>query len=63
MSLKLTLAIFKPDLTLRPYSLEHVRRLLIQNNFIAIKSKKEHLSKSKVQAFYKEHEDKFFYNR
>jgi len=61
--LQLTLAIFKPDLTIRPYSLEHVRHLLIQNNFIAIKSKKEHLSKTKVQAFYKEHEGKFFYNR
>ena len=61
--LQLTLAIFKPDLTIRPYSLEHVRSLLIQNNFIAIKSQKEHLSKTKVQAFYKEHEGKFFYNR
>ena len=61
--LQLTLAIFKPDLTIRPYSLEHVRHILIQNDFIAIRSKKEHLSKNKIKEFYKEHEGKFFYNR
>jgi len=61
--LQLTLAIFKPDLVLRPYCIEHVRALLLKNNFIAIKSKKEHLSRSKVEDFYREHESKFFYNR
>ena len=61
--LHLTLAIFKPDLTIRPFSLEHVRHLLIKNDFIVIKSKQEHLSKNKVKEFYKEHEGKFFYNR
>ena len=51
------------DLVLRPYCIEHVRALLLKNNFIAIKSKKEHLSRSKVEDFYWEHESKFFYNR
>lgn len=61
--LQLTLAILKPDLAQRPYSVEHVRSMLIQNNFIAIRSKEEHLSPSKAQDFYREHEGKFFYNR
>lgn len=61
--LQLTLAILKPDLTLRPFSVEHVRATLLQNDFIAIKSKQEHLSPEKVKDFYREHEGKFFYNR
>jgi len=61
--LQLTLAILKPDLTSRPYSVEHVRHLILKNNFIAIKSKQEHLSREKVEEFYQEHEKKFFYNR
>ena len=61
--LQLTLAILKPDLTLRPFSVEHVRSTLLQNNFIAIKSKQEHLSSAKIKDFYREHEGKFFYNR
>lgn len=61
--LHLTLAILKPDLVLRPYSIEHVRDLLLKNNFIAIKSKQEHLSRAKVEDFYREHESKFFFNR
>jgi len=61
--LHLTLAIFKPDLVLRPYCIEHVRDVLLKNNFIAIKSKKEHLTRKKVEDFYREHESKFFYNR
>lgn len=61
--LQLTLAIFKPDLTIRPYSVEHVRDIILKHDFIAIKSKAEHLSKAKVQEFYAEHQSKFFYNR
>ena len=61
--LQLTLAIFKPDLTLRPYSVEFVRDIILKNDFIFIRSKFEHLSRSKVENFYKEHEAKFFYNR
>lgn len=63
MSLKLTLAIVKPDLMLRPFCLEHVRDTILKHGFIAVKSKKEHLSRSKVEDFYREHESKFFYNR
>jgi len=61
--LQLTLAILKPDLVLRPYSKEYVRDLILKNNFIVIKSKQEHLSRAKVEDFYREHESKFFYNR
>lgn len=61
--LQLTLAILKPDLTIRPYSVEHVRDIILKHDFIAIKSQKEHLSKAKVQEFYREHQSKFFYNR
>ena len=62
-TLQLTLAILKPDLILRPYSVEHIRATLLQNDFIAIKSKQECLNHSKVKEFYQEHEGKFFYNR
>ena len=61
--LQLTLAIFKPDLTLRPYCVDHVRDMLLQNDFIFVKSKEEHLDPVKVKSFYQEHQGKFFYNR
>lgn len=59
----MTLAILKPDLTQRPFSVEHVRELLLKNKFIAIQTKHERLSRAKVEEFYKEHRGKFFYNR
>ena len=61
--LQLTLAILKPDLTLRPYCVDHVRDMLLQNDFIFVKSKEEHLDPVNVKSFYKEHQGKFFYNR
>ena len=61
--LQLTLAILKPDLTLRPYCVDQVRHMLLQNDFIFVKSKEEHLDPAKVKSFYQEHQGKFFYNR
>jgi len=61
--LQLTLAILKPDLTLRPYCVDQVRDMLLQNDFIFVKSKEEHLDPAKVKSFYQEHQGKFFYNR
>ena len=61
--LQLTLAILKPDLTLRPYCVDQVRDMLLQNDFIFVKSKEEHLDPVNVKSFYKEHQGKFFYNR
>lgn len=63
MRLQLTLAILKPDLAIRPYSVEHVRNIILKNGFLSIDSQQVQLSRSKVQEFYKEHEKKFFYNR
>ena len=61
--LQLTLAILKPDLTQRPYAIEHVRSLLLNEGFIAIQSQIVQLPKSKVELFYEEHKERFFYNR
>ena len=62
-SLQLTLAILKPDLTARPYTVEHVRSAILQNGFIAVRSQQVQLSREKVEQFYQEHCGKFFYNR
>ena len=48
--LQLTLAILKPDLTLRPYCVEHVRAMLLENDFIFVKSKEEHLDPIKAKS-------------
>ena len=62
-SLQLTLAILKPDITRVPFNLAAVRQMIIDRNFIVVRSKFVDLQRSDVERFYQEHEGKFFYNR
>lgn len=61
--LQLTLAILKPDLTKMPYSLEHVRSMILAKDFVVIRSLLTKMSVQRAQQFYAEHEGRFFYNR
>lgn len=61
--MQLTLAILKPDLVQHPPNLRKVRKLIIDNGFLVVRSKIIHLPVSKAEQFYQEHEGKFFYNR
>jgi len=62
-SLQLTLAIFKPDIIAHPHIVHQVKDMIHHNGFLFIRSRRMHLTRSRVQDFYKEHEGKFFYNR
>jgi len=61
--LQLTLAILKPDITRVPFNLAEVRQMILDRNFLVVRSKFEDLSRRRVEQFYAEHEGKFFYNR
>jgi len=61
--LQLTLAILKPDLVQHPPNLAVVRNMILENNFLIVRSKILHLSRSRAEQFYAEHSQKFFYTR
>ena len=61
--LQLTLAILKPDLVQHPPNLAVVRNMIIENNFLVVRSKIIYLSRSRAEQFYAEHNKKFFYTR
>ena len=61
--LELTLAILKPDLVQHHPNLTFVQKMIVENNFLIVRSKILSLSRTKAEEFYKEHEGKFFYNR
>ena len=62
--LSLTLALLKPDITKMPYSLQHVRQMIIEKGFVIVKSNIiSKMSRCKAEAFYEEHSSRFFYNR
>lgn len=62
-NLQLTLAILKPDLVSMPLHLEHVRSVILRNNFFILQSQVLNMSRSKAEEFYAEHSNKFFFNR
>ena len=62
-SLQLTLAILKPDLVQHPHNLAAVHNMILDNQFLVVRSKYLHLSRSRAEQFYQEHENKFFYTR
>ncbi|XP_026476267.1 nucleoside diphosphate kinase 6 [Ctenocephalides felis] len=61
--LQLTLAIIKPYILKQPFILEHVRNIILENDFKIILSKRVVLSQQMAENFYREHKEKFFYNR
>jgi len=61
--LELTLAILKPDLTQHLLHLNLVREMILDNNFIVIRSKMMQLNRKRAEDFYEEHRGKFFFNR
>ncbi|KAM0737148.1 Nucleoside diphosphate kinase 6 [Formica fusca] len=61
--LQLTLAILKPHVVKSPFALQKIRDLIIDNNFKVVRSRRATISREEAELFYKEHRDKFFYNR
>nr|XP_012216352.1 PREDICTED: nucleoside diphosphate kinase 6 isoform X2 [Linepithema humile] len=68
--LQLTLAILKPHIVKSPFALQKlvlsfqkIRDIIIDNNFKVVKSRRTTISREEVELFYREHKDKFFYNR
>ncbi|XP_076354103.1 nucleoside diphosphate kinase 6-like [Tachypleus tridentatus] len=62
-SLELTLAILKPTVCKVPQDVLAIRRLILDNNFYFVKSECMNLSTKEAELFYREHREKFFYNR
>jgi len=56
-----TLSIIKPDAVERNLQ-EKIKKIFIEKNFIIIKEKKIHITKSEAEEFYKVHQTKPFYN-
>ncbi|XP_046576015.1 nucleoside diphosphate kinase 6-like isoform X2 [Haliotis rubra] len=61
--LELTLAILKPDVVAQPHILKEIRSVILQQEFLFVRSKKLILSPTRAKEFYKEHDGKFFLNR
>lgn len=61
--LQLTLAILKPNVVSHPHLVHQIKDMIHQRGFLFIRSKRMHLTRSRVEDFYREHEGRFFYNR
>lgn len=62
-TLQLTLAIFKPNLVSHPHLVHQIKDRIHKKGFLFIRSKRMHLTRTRVEDFYREHEGRFFYNR
>ena len=62
-ALQLTLAILKPDVIANPMTRADVQSLILQHNFLVVRSQQLRLSRARAEEFYGEHKGKFFYNR
>ena len=60
-NLEKTLSIIKPDAVERNLQ-EEIKNEFKKNNFLIVKEKKIHISKSEAEQFYKVHQSKPFYN-
>jgi len=61
--LQLTLAILKPDLVQHGPNKAQVHNMIIENNFLVVRSKILFMTRYRAEQFYLEHREKFFYNR
>ena len=54
--LSLTLALLKPDITSMPFTLESVRRTIINNHYLVLRSSIiQKMPRAQAEAFYEEH--------
>ncbi|KAK4874356.1 hypothetical protein RN001_013716 [Aquatica leii] len=63
LPLELTLAIIKPHVINNPISLSAIRNVILTSNFKIVRSKRLTFTNEIAETFYKEHKEKFFYNR
>ncbi|XP_011506066.1 PREDICTED: nucleoside diphosphate kinase 6-like [Ceratosolen solmsi marchali] len=61
--LQLTLAILKPDVVKSPFVLKEIRKLIIDNDFKIVRTRRTIIGDDEAQEFYKEHKNKFYFNR
>ena len=62
-ALQLTLAVLKPDVIANPVTHSHVQSMIMQHNFLIVRSRQLRMTRARAELFYQEHEGKFFYNR
>ncbi|KAL0274541.1 UNVERIFIED_CONTAM: hypothetical protein PYX00_002642 [Menopon gallinae] len=60
---QLTLVMLKPHVTSVPHIVADIRRRIIRNGFYVIRSKKLSIPVADAHEFYREHREKFFFNR
>lgn len=58
MSLQLTLAILKPDITPMTYAMLNIRDRMLDGGFLIVRTKKLRLGRVRAEQFYAEHEGK-----
>lgn len=58
-----TFAMIKPDVANNPIARDCAFKIIAQEGFEIVRSKKTHMSIKSAEEFYSEHKDKFFYNR
>ncbi|XP_071478091.1 nucleoside diphosphate kinase 6-like [Diadema antillarum] len=61
--LQLTLAVIKPDVVAHPIKFQAIQRMIVDHNFLVVRSKILRWSRSDAERFYEEHRGRFFYNR
>lgn len=61
--LQLTLAVIKPDVVAHPYRFRVIRDLILEKDFLVVRSKLLRWTRSDAERFYSEHKGRFFYNR
>ncbi|KAM5154928.1 nucleoside diphosphate kinase 6-like [Callospermophilus lateralis] len=62
-ALQLTLALIKPDAVAHPLILGAVHQQILSNKFLIVRMRELLWRKEDCQKFYKEHEERFFYQR
>eukprot|EP00095_Tigriopus_kingsejongensis_P001317 maker-scaffold249_size238305-snap-gene-0.14 protein:Tk01317 transcript:maker-scaffold249_size238305-snap-gene-0.14-mRNA-1 annotation:"hypothetical protein LOTGIDRAFT_112601" len=61
--LQLTLAIIKPDISRMTFSVLKIREMMLDHQFLVVRTKKMAMTRPQAEQFYGEHEGKFFFNR
>ncbi|KAI5749667.1 hypothetical protein M8J76_009131 [Diaphorina citri] len=62
-TMELTLCILKPHVVKAPHILKAIRNVILSNQFHIVESLTTAMTKQQTEIFYREHKDKFFYNR
>ena len=58
MTLQLTLAILKPDVTPMTYAMLNIRDRMLDGGFLIVRTKRVRLGRERAEQFYAEHEGK-----